>query len=92
MEYSIINPALSLLMKHLVMGQRQKAPNFSVYHHTVVWFPLVSISLPRGYYNYRKGPKEAELPNRTEADLIIESDQAVRAVHSCNSWLDCGLR
>ena len=42
MECSIINPALSLLMKHLVTGQRQKAPNFSAFH----WAPhgsLVSI-------------------------------------------------
>ena len=27
MEYSIISPALSFLMKHLVIGQHQKAPN-----------------------------------------------------------------
>ena len=42
MERCIINPALSLLMKHLVIGQRQKAPNFSAFH----WAPhgsLVSI-------------------------------------------------
>ena len=42
MESSIINRALSLLMKHLVIGQRQKAPNFSAFH----WSPhgsLVSI-------------------------------------------------
>ena len=49
MECSIINPALSLLMKHLVIGQRQKASNFSAFHcfmgHlTVVWFLLVNIS------------------------------------------------
>ena len=45
MEYIIINPALLLLMTHLVIGQRQKAPNFKAFqcHHTVVWFPLVSI-------------------------------------------------
>ena len=39
---SIINPALSLLTKHLVISQRHKAPNFSVFH----WSPqgsLVSI-------------------------------------------------
>ena len=29
---SIINPALSLLMKHLVIGQPQNAPNFSAFH------------------------------------------------------------
>ena len=35
MECSIINPALSLLLKHLVIGQRQQAPNFSVFQ----WSP-----------------------------------------------------
>ena len=42
MECSIIKPALTLLMKHLVIGQRQEAPNFSAFH----WSPhgsLVSI-------------------------------------------------
>ena len=32
MECSVISPALSLLMKHLVIGQRQKAANFWVFH------------------------------------------------------------
>ena len=31
MESSIINPAPSLLMKHLDIGQRQKAPDFSAF-------------------------------------------------------------
>ena len=31
-EVSIINPALSLLMKHLVIGQRQKDPHLSAFH------------------------------------------------------------
>ena len=42
MECPINNPALSLLMKHLVIGQRSKAPHFSAFH----WSPhgsLVSI-------------------------------------------------
>ena len=42
MEWPIINPALSLWMKHVVIGQRQKVPNFSAFH----WSPhgsLVSI-------------------------------------------------
>ena len=42
MECSINNPALSLLMKHLVIGQSLKTPNFSAFH----WSPrgsLVSI-------------------------------------------------
>ena len=41
-ECSINNPALSLLMKHLVIGQCLKTPNFSAFH----WSPrgsLVSI-------------------------------------------------
>ena len=89
MECNIKNPAPSLLMKHLVIGQRQKAPNFSAFH----WLPhgsLVSIGQhfvtmrvvhltkrTEHKFNYRIGPK---------ADPITESDQAVRAVHSCNSW------
>ena len=40
---SIINPALSLLMKHLVIGQRQKTPNFSAFHSSPHG-SLVSIS------------------------------------------------
>ena len=32
MECPIINQALSLLMKHVVIGQRKKAPNFSAFH------------------------------------------------------------
>ena len=31
-ECCITNLALSLLMKHLLIGQRQKAPNFSAFH------------------------------------------------------------
>ena len=72
----LINPALSLLMKHLhvVICQRQKAPNFSAFH----WSPhgsLVSIG------------QHFETSLITQADLITESDQAVQAVHSCNSWI-----
>ena len=42
MENSIISPVLSLLMKHLVIGQRQKAPNFSAFHSSP-YSNLVSI-------------------------------------------------
>ena len=41
MECSIINPALSLLMKQLVIGQGQKAPNFLALH----WAPHGSLVL-----------------------------------------------
>ena len=68
MECPIINPAPSLLMKHLVIGQRQKAPNFSAFH----WSPhgsLVSIG------QHFVTTKEAHLPKRTETRLIVESYQ-----------------
>ena len=74
MECYIINPALSLLMKHLVIGQRQKAPNFSAFH----WSPHgILVSIGQHFVTTRI----VHLPKRTE------SDQAVKAVHSCNSWL-----
>ena len=100
-ECSINNPALSLLMKHIVIGQRLKTPNFSAFH----WSPrgsLVSIG------QHFVATRVVHLPKSTETSLISESDQsgpnhqllklctastawsdsdqAVRAVHSCNSW------
>ena len=88
-------------MRHLVIGQRQKAPNFSAFH----WSPhdcLITIG------QHFVTTRVVHLPKRTETSLIIESDQsiahhqllqpctvrtvwsdsdqAVRAVHSCKSW------
>ena len=100
MECSINNPALSLLMKHLVIGQRQKALNFSAFH----WSPHGSlVSTGQHFVTTRV----VHLPKRTETSLITksdhggpnhqllqlctactawsDSDQAVRAVHSCSS-------
>ena len=101
MGCSINNPALSLLMKHLVIGQRLKPPNFSAFHRSPRG-SLVSIG-----QNF-KTTRVVHLPKRTETSLITESDQsgpscqllqlctvrtawsdsdqAVRAVHSCISW------
>ena len=65
---SINNPALSLLMKHLVIGQRLKTPNFSAFH----WSPrgsLVSIG------QHFVATKVVHLPKSTETSLITESDQ-----------------
>ena len=87
MDGSIINPALSLLMKHLVISQRQKAPNFSAFH----WSPhgsLVSIGQPFITTRVVHLPKRTETSLITESDLIAESDQAVRAVHSCESLFE----
>ena len=71
MECSILNPALSLLMKHLVIGQRQKAPDFSVFH-LPPHGSLVSIG------QHFVTTRIVHLPKRTETSLITESDQAVR--------------
>ena len=86
MECSIINPALSLLMKHLLISQRQKGPNFAAFH----WSPHGSLA---SIGQQCVATRVVHLPNQiktsliTEADQITKSDQAVRAVHSCNSWL-----
>ena len=61
MEWYIIKPAQSLLMKHLVIGQRLKAPDLSAFHcspHGSVvtigqHFVIIRV------YIYRKGPKQA---------------------------------
>ena len=61
----IYNPALSLLMKHLVIVQRQKAPNFH-------WSPhgsLVSIG------QHVVATRVVHLPKRTETSLITELDR-----------------
>ena len=106
MECSINSPAVSLLMKHLAIGQRLKTPNFLAFH----WSPrssLVSIG------QHFVATSVVHLPQSAETCLITESDQsgpnhqllqlctahtawsdldqAVRAVHSCNSWF-CLLR
>ena len=105
-ECSINSPALSLLMKHLVIGQRLKTPNFSAFH----WSPrgsLVSIG------QHFIATRVVHLPKSIETSLITEldqsglnqqllqlcmaskawseSDQAVRAVHSCNSWFQYSI-
>ena len=89
-------------MKHLVIGQRLKTPNFSAFH----WSPCGSlVSVGQNFVTTRV----VHLPKRTETSLVAESDrsepnhrllhlskartawsdsdQAVRAVHSCISWL-----
>ena len=72
-------------MKHLVIGQRQKPLNFSTFH----WSPhgsLVSIGQPFVTMRVVHLPKRTETSLITKADLIPESDQVVRAVHSSNTW------
>ena len=86
-------------MKHLVIGQGLKTPNFWAFQ----WSPrssLVSIG------QHFVATRVVHLPKSTETILITESDQRgpnyqlsqlctaltawsdfVQAVHSCNSWL-----
>ena len=69
MKCSIINPALSLLMKQLVIGQRQTAPNFSAFH----WSPHSSlVSIGQHFVTTRV----VHLPKRTETSLVTESDRS----------------
>ena len=73
MGCSMINPALSLLMKQLFIGQRRKAPNFSTFH----WSPhdsLVSIGQPFVTTRVVHLPKRIETSLITESDLITESN------------------
>ena len=63
MVCSLTNPAVSLLMEHLVIVQRQKAPNFSAFHRSSQG-SLVSIGQP--FVTYRV----VQLPKRTKTSLI----------------------
>ena len=107
MKCSINSPALSLLMKYLVIGQRLKTPNFSAFH----WSSRGSLVSNGQHF---VATRVVHLPKSTETSLITESDQsglyhqllqlctvrtawsntdqAVRAVHGCNSWLLIALR
>ena len=63
MVRSIIQLALSILMKHLVIGQRQKDSNFSAFH----WSPharMVFIG------QHSVTTRVVHLPKRTETSLI----------------------
>ena len=68
MECYIINPALLLLTKHLVIGQRQKAPNFSAFH----WSPHGSLVFIGQHF---VTTRVVHIPKRTETSLITESDR-----------------
>ena len=68
MVCSINSPALSLLMKHLAIGQRLKTPNFSAFHWSLRG-SLVSIG------QHFVITRVVHLPKRTESSLITESDR-----------------
>ena len=66
MECFIINQTLSLLMKHLGFGQRQKSPNFNGFDDG----SLVSVG------QYFATTRVVQLPKRIETSLITESDRS----------------
>ena len=82
----IVNPALSLLMKHLVIGQRQKAPNFSAFH----WSPHGSlVSIGQHFITTRV----VHLLKRIETSSITESDHTAsnhQLCTACIGWSDSG--
>ena len=65
----INNPALSLMMKHLAIGQRQKTPNISAFHRS-----------PHGSLVYIGQhfvtTRVVHLPKRIETSLITISDRS----------------
>ena len=83
MECSINSPALSLVVKHLVIGQPLKTPKFSAFH----WLPRGSlVSIGQNFLTTRV----VHLPKRTETSLIpnrtkehpITSFAAMYGLHS----------
>ena len=64
---SIIQLARSILMKHLVIGQRQKA-NFSAFHWSLHG-RMVSIG------KHFVATRAVHLPKRAETSLFTESDR-----------------
>ena len=69
MVCSIIQIPLSILMKHLVIGKHQKAPNFSVFYWSLLG-RMVSIG------QHFVTTRVVHLPKRTETSLITESDRS----------------
>ena len=69
MEWPISSPAVSLLIKHLVIGQCQKALNLSAFHWSTHG-GLVSIG------QHFLTTRAVHLPIRTETSLITESDES----------------
>ena len=61
----------------------------------VEWFPVFHnhegstfTEKGRNKLNYRIGPLRSDSVIKLVSDLSTVSDQAVQAVHSCNSWLN----
>ena len=101
MVCTINSPALSLLMKYLFIGQRLETHNFSAFHWsprgslvsigqhfvaTRVVHLSKSIETCLITDSDQSGPDHQLLQVITDSIARSDSGQAVRAVHSCNSW------
>ena len=79
MEFSINNPALSLLMKYLVIGQSLITPNFSAFH----WSPcgsLVSIT-----ESDQGGPNHQLL--QLQRGIILQKETiSLRTIYKITKW------
>ena len=99
MECSINSSALSILMKHLVIGQRLKllisrlSPHGSLVSIGQHFVATRVVHLPKSTETSLITKSDQSRPNLQLLQLCTahtawsDSDQAVRAVHSCNSWL-----
>ena len=83
-----------------VIGQRQKAPNFSAFHGSLVsigqhFVTTRVVHLPKRTATSlitkpdQSGPNHQLMQLCTACTAWSESDQAVRAVHSCSNWFSC---
>ena len=79
---SINNPALWLLMKHLVT--RLSGFHWSAFRDQE---GRTFTEKDRNKLNYQSGPNHHLLQLCTVRTAWSASDQSVQAVHSCNSWL-----
>ena len=77
MECSINSPALSLLLKHLVIGQHLKTPNLSAFH----WSPRGSLVFIGQHF---VATRVVHLPKSTETSFITESDQSGPITSYCS--------
>ena len=106
MECSENNTALSLLMRHLVMVSAKKllisfhwSPHGSLVSIGQNFVTTRVVHLPKRTETSlitesdQSGPNHQLLQLCTARTAWSESDQAVRAVHSCISWFaqNCGL-
>ena len=101
MECSINSPAPSLLTKYRVIGQRLKLliSRLFIGHHAVVWFPFGQHFVATRVVHLSKSTETSLNTESDQSGLYhqllqlctarkawSDSDQAVRAVHSCNCW------